>query len=157
MDCSDLRDALNGLGVDLSKKRVADIGCGTGRLSQLCREYVGWDISEGAVEYATSEGFDARLMRDIEDVEGEFDMACCMSVFTHIGRSSRQKYLAHLRGIATELVADILPGEESGSPAAWYANTAEFRSDLEGSGWTLQASYERISPDKALHLYHYCL
>lgn len=163
MDCADIRDVLANLDLDLSAKSVLDVGCGTGRVSQLCASYVGTDVSPAMVAYCHERGLTCHLttspldLRELAAVWGEppFDAVTCLSVFTHIAQSDRQSYLASFRHMAPELVVDILPGPESGGIAAWYAEPAEFEVDLQDAGWdTIVDTHGRVSADGATHLYY---
>lgn len=154
MDLSDIRDVLANLDLDLGSKVVYDVGCGTGRLAQVCGEYVGFDVAPGMVEFADREGLDARLIEGPDDLSGHADIVCCLSVFTHISREDRQRYLAAFRSIAPELLVDILPGDEGGYPGVWFADRQAFEEDLAAAGFPLVEAYSRDSLDGAGHRYY---
>lgn len=157
MDCSDLADALNGLGLDPPLRDVMDVGCGTGRFSALCDGYRGADISPGAVQYATREGLDVWLISGGKDLEGvTSEWVTCFSVFTHIGRGDRQRYLGAFAQIAPKLIVDILPGVEGGSTPVWYADPDGFEDDVDAAGYEISAYYERTAPDGTAHRYYWC-
>lgn len=157
MDCSDIKDVLGFFGLDLSDKRVLDWGCGTGRLSQLCGKYVGYDISPGMVVYAQSQGIEAHLIEDGKIIWPTFDIVLCLSVFTHISREDRKKLLNAFLP-TTPLLVDILPWpEDQFTIAVARAKPEEFEQDLMEidpriniRGWC-----ERQSPDLVLHRYYY--
>ncbi len=130
----DIQEVLDGFDVSLTD--VIDVGCGTGRISKLCKIYRGFDISPSQVEYAKSKGLNAELLDGPESLKGlKADWVLCLSVFTHISRDDRQAYLDVFKTIAPNLLVDILPGAEGGSVPAWYANQEDFESDLQGAGY----------------------
>lgn len=153
MDLADIREVLGHFDLDLSNKKVVDVGCGTGRLAQVCGDYYGYDVAEGMVAYAKQNGVRAALIGDLEDC-GNADIVCCLSVFTHIPRYDRQAYLARFAQIAPTVLVDILPGAEEGSIQAWYADRTGFERDLIDAGFGNFDSYGRFSPDGASHLYY---
>jgi SAM-dependent methyltransferase len=69
-----------------------DIGCGDGGtsavwLSANAGQYVGVDVSSGAVELARSRGFEAVHIRDASELpfeSGSFDAATCIEVLEHL-------------------------------------------------------------------------
>lgn len=154
MDLRDIRPVLAHFAINLHNMKVADVGCGTGRLSQTCRDYYGYDISPSMVAYAKQNGVRAALVGDLADLTGA-DIVCCLSVFTHIHRADRQAYLARFRQLAPQLLVDILPGAEGGHPGVWYADRDNFEHDLESVGYTIVGSYPQTSPDGANHLYYH--
>lgn len=168
MDCSDIRDVLQNLDVDLTHKSVLDVGCGTGRVSQLCGTYTGTDVSPAMVAYCRERNLAANIttspldLRSFDAPWGDkpFDAVVCFSVFTHIAQSDRQSYLHSFRHCAPELVVDILPrasGQDEGDISAWYSAPAEFELDLYDAGWnTVVGTYERESDDGYTHLYYHC-
>jgi SAM-dependent methyltransferase len=153
MDCSDLRDVFDNLGIP-ALYRVLDVGCGTGRLSSMCLDYTGVDIAIDAISYCQHRGLNVYLIDGPYDLKGTFDTVCCLSVFTHIGRSERRQYLSTFRQMAHELVVDIMPGGEHGDVSCWYADTTEFEGDLDDSNYEIVEVYSRVSPDNATHRYY---
>lgn len=153
MDCSDLRDALDNLGVTILD-RVLDVGCGTGRLSTLCNEYTGVDVAADAVTYCQRLGLNVNVIDGPFDLRGCYDTVCCMSVFTHIGRIERQQYLRKFSVIAHELVVDIIPGGEMGDVSLWRADVELFERDLDENNYDIMDVYSRTSPDGVTHRYY---
>lgn len=153
MDLADIRDVLDHFDLDMSNRRVVDVGCGTGRLAQVCGDYYGYDVAAGMVAYAKQNGVRAALIGDLEDCQGA-DIVCCLSVFTHIPRFERQAYLARFAQLADLVLVDILPGAEEGSIPAWYADEAGFERDLVDAGFGDFDAYARVSPDGATHRYY---
>lgn len=166
MDCADIRDVLEQIDLDLSHKTVLDVGCGTGRVSQLCGAWSGVDVSPSMVAYCLEHGLQARVIVTPLDLVGlfehpwgekPFDAIVCLSVFTHIAQTDRQSYLHTFRSLAPELLVDILPGADGGGIAAWYAEPAEFELDLHDAGFDdIVDCYERTSADGHRHLYYRC-
>lgn len=163
MDCADLIDAFDKLGVTLPLPvSVLDIGCGTGRLAQLMPKdgtYVGADVTPDAVQYNADGGRVCLLIAEPEDLYrpahyGIFQLACALSVFTHIGREERQRYLQVLQTLSSWLVVDIIPGEEGGDVALWRANVEDFEADAAREAWDVRATCARVSPDGVLHRYY---
>lgn len=163
MDCSDIIDVLINLNVPLAGKKVADVGCGTGRMARLCdSDYIGWDIAPGMVKYAQGNGLSACLLdgpatlaAHVRLVGRWADIVLCLSVFTHLPRSERQNYLKIFARYTNELLVDILDGYEQGSIAVWFADRDDFEADLAAAGFTEFDSYKRGSPDGAGHLYYH--
>ena len=157
MDCSDIQDVLTHLDVSLAGKSVVDVGCGTGRMAQLCDgEYQGFDVAPGMVEYATGHGVNASLIDSPADLTGvTAGIYLCLSVFTHVPRELRQKFLTVFAANTSELLADILDGGEGGSIGAWYADETGFEADLSAAGFVEWRSYKRGSPDGAGHRYYH--
>lgn len=155
---SDLVEVLAALNADLSRQKVIDVGCGTGRLATLCGEYVGLDVAPSQVEFARAAGLEAELIDgpgDLAGFESDADTVCCFSVFTHVPRSERQAYLREFRLLAARTVADVLPAEtDGGGISAWYADTSAFESDLVDAGFENFDSYDRTSGDGHLHRYY---
>ena len=166
MDCADIREVLAEVGLDLSTKSVLDVGCGTGRVAQLCGSWVGVDVAPSAVAYCINHGLAALAIGGPVDLLGRFaapwgdkpfDVIVCLSVFTHIARGDRQWYLRTFRDLTPELLVDILPGEDGGGIPAWYAEPAEFELDLHDAGFDdIVATYQRTSADGHTHLYYRC-
>lgn len=155
MDMSDVKDVLLQFGLDLSDKTVVDVGCGTGRLHQLCGTYVGYDIAAGMVMHAKTYGLNVRMIDGPQDVAAKGDIVCCLSVFTHIPRPERVAYLNRFRTLAPELLVDILPAErETGGIPAWFTPSSSFETDLVAAGFENFDSYDRVSPDGAFHRYY---
>lgn len=117
---------------------LVDVGCGTGRMAQLCADasqYVGLDISPSMVEYCRQAGLTAHLMDGAPWSVFDVKLITCISVFTHIGRAERVKYLLAFRRAAPKVLVDIIPGDGSGHVALWTAKPDEFVSDVERSGF----------------------
>ncbi len=150
---SDLEEVLAAFDLSLKSLKVLDVGCGTGRLAPLCGEYVGADVAPSQVQYALDQGLDAYLIDGSQDLKTEADIICCFSVFTHCTRRGRQFYLRKFIEFAPQLVVDILPGEEGGTFAAWYANYEDFIQDMFDAGYRRFRQYDRYSPDGYDHRY----
>jgi SAM-dependent methyltransferase len=152
MDASDIREVLKSCYIELEGK-IVEIGCGTGRLAQLCQEYVGYDISPEFVSLARSRGVDARL--GLPDGIEHGDWLFIIHVFCHIPREEREKYLR--LGVAPKLLVDIIPGpnEKFGNPAIYTVEPEEFEDDLLAAGWEIVASHERPSEEITRHDHHY--
>ena len=158
MDCSDIQDVLDNIGLTLIDKHVLDVGCGTGRLAQLCGHHRGFDIAPGMVKHATAAGRDATLIAGPQDLTGATgDIVCCLSVFTHIDHADAGAYLEAFTACAPLLLVDILPGTlNGGSIATTYTVVEDFRVQLHAYGWQTKAEYERFSPDGEPHRYYLC-
>jgi SAM-dependent methyltransferase len=154
----DIQEVLAALHVDLTDLAVIDVGCGTGRLAALCGEYVGLDIAPSQVDYAKVQGLDAYLIdgpTSLDDYDAEANIVCCLSVFTHVDRDTRRKYLAQFTRLAQRTLVDILPGSsEAGGIPAWYTASSDFELDLLDAGYTNFDSYDRRSGDGYLHRYY---
>lgn len=162
-DLSDLEEILSGLNV-LPYGRVLDVGCGTGRLSQLVKHgyYFGVDIAQGMIDFARSKHVNAARIDGPEDIHlGDpllkFSWVMCLSVFTHLPREERRRYLARFREIGLRLVVDVLVGEEGGSIDAWYADGHDFRDDLEEAGWRVIRDFRRQAASGYIHTYFRCV
>lgn len=153
MDLSDIREVLEHFDLDLSDENVIDVGCGTGRLAQVCGYYWGFDVAPAMVAYTKAQGLDAYPTDALQD-DWHGDIVTCLSVFTHISRLDRQIYLERFKAIAPQLLVDILPGEDEGSIAVWKADPDNFEQDLEAAGYKIDGWYERRSPDQELHRYY---
>lgn len=89
--------------------KVLDLGCGTGRLYHLFKdfqgvEYVGVDQSEGQIEMAKEDFPNARHevaeMTELPFGEGEFDIIYCIATFHHLpDEKSRIKSLEEMKRI----------------------------------------------------------
>lgn len=154
MDLRDMWPILEEFGITLGK--TLDVGCGTGRLAQICGEYQGVDISPSMVEYCKRAGIQAELIDGPFDLHGEYEWVTCLSVFTHIPRSERRHYLERFGNIAPNLLVDIIPGEEGGSIALWQADVETFEADLKEHGFKVLGVHECISPDGAFHRCYRC-
>ncbi len=129
-----------GLSVPLTGS-VVDIGCGTGRLAQLCRDgYWGFDIAPAAVEYCRARGLTAQLITGPGFHVKRADLIACISVFTHMSRDERVAYLESFAAMpATDIVVDIIPGDGTGNVAVWTAVPAEFEADAKAAGFAIAA------------------
>ena len=65
------------------------------------------------------------------------DLVTCISVFTHIGREERQRYLAAFQALSPRVLVDIIPGDGAGDVALWTADPAEFSADVEAAGFRI--------------------
>ena len=155
MDLSDIREILTHFGFWLTGLRVVDVGCGTGRLADLCGDYTGYDIAPGMIAYARQHGRRVALIADLADYPAPADIVCCFSVFTHISRPDRQAYLERFAQLTDRVLIDILPGVEGGIPGEWYADKDAFEDDLIGAGFGTFDTYERRWPSGYLHRYYY--
>lgn len=155
MDASDLKKILGRFNVDLRDKLVFDVGCGTGRLAQLCGSYCGFDITPAMVEYTRQQGLSANTMDEFT-IDLSADMICCFSVFTHIARRDRSEYLKKFIKIAPQVIVDIVPGEEHGDVAIWYADAENFEQDIKDAGFSSFTSFVfgRIPEDGVDHRYY---
>ena len=160
MDASDLKTLCAEFGITLPMKIVLDVGCGTGRASQLCDGYVGVDVSPSMVQYSQAKGLTASLISGHEDLPtGPFDLILCISVFTHIPREERIQYLQEFAKRSNRLLVDIIPGDGKGSVALWTADPAAFAADLLASGWIYGKAVDQCwdaAPVKTQHQYYYC-
>lgn len=164
MDCADIREVTGTFQLDLGRMSVLDVGCGTGRVAQMCGSWTGVDVSPAAVAYCRNQGLDAYVIEAPVELAARFDapfgakpfdLVACLSVFTHIHRNDRRSYLSVFRSLADVVLVDVLPGEEGGSIAAWYADVADFEVDLHDARFDdIVATYERVSADGASHLYY---
>lgn len=152
MDLSDLKPVLDNLGVKL--RRVLDVGCGTGRLAELCESYVGVDINPNAVEYARREGREAYTINGPEDLpEGSFDYTTFFSVFTHIAHEDRMAYLR--AAPSRRVIADIRIGDESkGHPGTWEADEVEFLRGAGEIGFTTAIAVQGQGGTNKAHTYY---
>lgn len=157
MDCSDIKEVLAALHIAVPLKNVLDVGCGTGRLSQLCDGYLGVDLASDAVEYCRTQGLQALEIDGPDDLpEGTFDIVTCLSVFTHISPNDRISYLSRFQLHSRQILVDILPGGDYGNWAAWYADTGKFEEAFTvHGGWKSQGTYSRNSPDGVNHRYYH--
>lgn len=162
MGCDDLLEPLSMLSAFPLQGTVLDVGCGTGRLSQLCvGVYIGADISKDALEYARRVfGVEAHLILGADDLGGivagrAVDVVTCLSVFTHIPATERLRYLLAFRDLAPELLVDIIPGNGQGDVRLWTADPAEFERALNATGWCVLGKVWRTSPDGITHLYYH--
>lgn len=156
MDCSDIKKVLSALHVSLEGKSVVDVGCGTGRMAQLCDSYLGFDVAPSMVAYAVKNHIPAVVIEGPDDLDGKTaDMYLCLSVFTHIPRELRREYLTAFAKNTDEVLVDILDGGEGGGIAAWYANSDDFEADLIDAGFLLFRSFKQGSPDGAGHRYYH--
>lgn len=154
-DLRDFDEWCAGTGFSLTG-RVLDIGCGTGRLSQRCTDYIGVDVAGSQVDYARRVYHaNAQITETPDDLpEGPFDRVCVLSVFTHIAREDRQAYLAAIRQrLDGEALIDILPGTEGGGIGAWYADLDGFRDDLADASLQIVSEFEWIAKDQTHHRY----
>ncbi len=146
MDGSDLVGICHDFGIALPLQLVLDVGCGTGRLAQHCVDYLGVDISPSAIEYCQKLGLDVELIDGPETLPDYlFSWVLCISVFTHIDRAERKRYLDAFQ--APSLIVDIIPGDGAGNVALWTAQPEEFEADLKDAGFSICGWRERIWPD----------
>jgi len=91
-----------------SGDRVLDIGCGNGRVYQLCKklqaEYVGMDQSEALVAIARQNFpevlFDIGEMTHLPYPDASFDVIICVATFNHLPDvSSRMQALTEMRRV----------------------------------------------------------
>lgn len=137
---------------------VIDVGCGTGRLAKLCADptnYWGLDISPSMVDYCRAEGLSADLMTEPRcHVMPDVALLTCISVFTHMDRPERQRYLASFHVMAPRVLVDIIPGDGSGSVALWTADPVEFVADVCVAGFNIAGDVTQKWDD---HMHRYFL
>lgn len=137
LDGGDLVEWAPRLGLTLPLVDVLDIGCGTGRIAQHCRGYLGMDIAPSAVAYCRKQGLDAMQITSPSDIpERGWNLVLCLSVFTHIDRAGRQAYLAAFAKVTHDVVIDIIPGDGKGDIRAWTSRPEHMLADLQGAGFT---------------------
>ncbi len=153
MDGADLVGLCHAFGIPLPLRSVLDVGCGTGRLSRHCDGYVGADIAQSAVDYCRAAGLHAELIDESGVLPiGPFSWTLCISVFTHIDRAARQRYLKAFT--APRLIADIIPGDETGTMEIWSATPEGFEADLKHAGFAIHGWQERVWEDAGWAAYH---
>lgn len=92
-------------------ERIIDLGCGTGGLVPIVREfwpqahYTGMDICSSAIDYCRGEYPEYEWVHMTEPVipAASCDMLVCISVFTHISIEDTERYLDQIH-------AALLPG-----------------------------------------------
>lgn len=158
LDAADLRLVCARLDIALPLRGdVLDVGCGTGRLAQICEpgHYYGFDIAPSAVAYCRTFGLFAQVMRGPDDLpDAGFGWTTCVSVFTHMDRAERQAYLAAFARISPELLVDIIPGDGSGDVAYWTADAPTFEADLAAAGYAIVARTDHSWDDAPHRFYH---
>ena len=144
MDGRDIRALAEDFGLSLPFRNVLDVGCGTGRASQLCQGYLGVDISHSAIAYCKKEGIRAHLINGADQLpSGPFDTILCLSVFTHIGRMERRDYLSHFYDAITNdgiIIADVILGDGEGDVACWTTHKDDIAEDFAFMGFDVVAS-----------------
>lgn len=157
LEANDQRAVFTALGFTLPLQGwVIDIGCGTGRLSQLCanlQQYIGFDIAPSAIEYCKRRGIDAHLITGPRVSVSRCDLLTCVSVCTHISRDERREYLTAFAEYAREIVVDIVPGDGSGGVELWTAVPEDFEADIAAAGYTIQAKCDH-QWDWDMHRYY---
>ena len=145
LDGQDIVATCAALGIALPLGDVLDVGCGTGRLAPFCQGYLGLDIAQSAVDYCRARGRQASVISGPHEVmlAGRRATVCALSLLTHMDRPERQDYLRAFRGVARQLLVDIIPGDGSGNVARWTAVPEEFERDLLEAGFTVLAQVER--------------
>lgn len=153
MDLSDLNPVFETMGIPFSRLDVLDVGCGTGRLASICGSWVGCDINPAAVEYCRNRGLACFEIDGPDDLPvGDFDITVALSVFTHISREDRRAYM---RAFNTEWVlADVIEGEEGGTPGVWRANVDDFLADSKKEGYAWGVSATNTAPSREVHRYY---
>lgn len=157
----DIRRVCQQFGIDLPVDRLLDVGCGTGRLSQLAVSYFGVDISASAIAYCHQRGIGADVISGPDDLaalpDDAFEWVWACSVFTHIGRLEQQAYLAQFARLAPRTLIDILPVDSGRTPARWGCDETLFRDDLRAVGYTILPQtldvVDGVGPRAPLHRY----
>lgn len=154
LDARDLMSVCGALGFDVPiKGMVCDIGCGTGRMAQLCEGYHGFDIAQSAVAYCLGKGIEATLITGPAFFAPRtYDLVSAISVFTHIDRAERQQYLQTMARLSANVLVDIIPGDGTGEVALWTADPAEFEADVRAAGFVVVGS---VDHQWDLHLHRY--
>lgn len=138
-DCHEVKAICAELGIALPFGRLLDVGCGTGRLTQLAESYTGVDISASAVAYCQQRGLAVQFINGADDLgafeDDAFDWIVAWSVFTHIGRDEQRAYLAQFVRLAPRLLVDILPGDPGRSARRWGCDEVVFARDLVTAGY----------------------
>lgn len=136
LDARDLKAVCEVLDIPLPFRSVLDVGCGTGRLSQIATRYHGADIAPSAVEYCHERAIAATLIVSPDDLpKGPFQFVTAISLFTHISREARQAYLSAFAARADDLLVDIIPGDGAGDVSVWTARPEDMLADLQAAGY----------------------
>lgn len=155
LDGRDMVDLAQFFGLKLPLGRVLDVGCGTGRMHAYANEYLGADIAPSAVAYCNRRLRPAVLITGPADLPpGPFDIALCLSVFTHIDETERSMYLDALKVRTSTVMADIIPGDGTGSVAKWTANEATFAETVRASGWEFESRSMTKDDGGVMHRYY---
>lgn len=154
LNCADLINVCDELGLTLPVPNLLDVGCGTGRCSILADTYLGVDISPSAIGYCQRRGVNAVLIDGPADLwrmpVDLFTWVFACSVFTHIDRQEQREYLRQFVRLAPKLFVDILPDDPGQSCLRWGTDEAGFRQDMAEAGYVLSdRTVDRVDSNHA--------